>query len=251
MPGPGSDVRHTPSWRRLQKTPNHGRAWSATRLPLGPCRLPVTKSRSRTGCGPGTGSGSREHARGRRGRSSGRGGRIHGEIGISIQALRQLVQIVLVATEVAADHAELRDTGRASGPGPPGSLPSRGRRHGRTCATADCSNSTGTPGSWRPAAATLRLARRDGRSTSGPPGRSPRRSAAGSGRPARDKRPTFDWIAMPMFFQIFTPIAPSSNVRRSRAIVRSVNPDSSKPRASNVDAQASAPPLRADHLRRL
>ena len=48
---------------------------------------------------------------------------------------------------------------------------------------------------------------------------------------------------MPMFFQILTPIAPSSNDLRSRAIVRSAKPGSSNPRASKVDAQASRPPL--------
>ncbi len=48
---------------------------------------------------------------------------------------------------------------------------------------------------------------------------------------------------MPMFFQIFTPIAPSSNDLRRRAIVRSVKPGASNPRASKVEAQASLPPL--------
>ena len=54
--------------------------------------------------------------------------------------------------------------------------------------------------------------------------------------------PDLALMAMPMFFQIFTPIAPSSKERRKRLIVRSVNPGPSKPRASKVDAQARLPP---------
>ena len=53
-----------------------------------------------------------------------------------------------------------------------------------------------------------------------------------------------------MFFQIFTPIAPSSNDRRRRAIVRSAKSGLSNPRASKVDAQARVPPLSRCDLER-
>ena len=93
------------------------------------------------------------------------GGGVDREVGIGVEALRQPLEVVLVAAQVAPDHAQLGIAGQHPVAGRQDRRPCPVRRPCRTCATGDSSSSRASPGSCRRAAARPRSVRRGGRSS--------------------------------------------------------------------------------------
>ena len=97
--------RSSPSGRAPRRRPSRGRRRPAATSPRPPGRPRGGRSPWRKGPGPGIGSGTHGPRPDRPREVADAGGGIHREVREGIESLRQPLQIILVAAEVAPDHA--------------------------------------------------------------------------------------------------------------------------------------------------